>query len=92
MGKINLSAIIKAVAEENNISLSKADMFVHAFWDTIEEGLRKDGVVKVTGFGTFKLTEMKERSSVDVNTGERTIVPSYNENFILLLTRNVMII
>lgn len=46
-------------------------MFTKTFFDIIIEGLEKDGIVKINGLGTFKAVEVANRTSVNVNTGER---------------------
>ena len=47
--------------------------------ETIHEGLKNDRVVKVKGFGTFKLTAVRERESINVNTGERVVISSHDK-------------
>jgi len=46
---------------------------------TIEEGLIKDGLVKIKGFGTFKLVWNEARKSVNVQTGKEYIIPGHNK-------------
>ena len=69
--KITLQYLIDALAEKNGISKKKADTFVRTMFEVIEKALAEDKYVKIKGFGTFKLTEVDSRESVDVNTGER---------------------
>ena len=47
--------------------------------ETIHEGLKNDRIVKVKGFGTFKLTAVRERESINVNTGERVVISSHDK-------------
>ena len=77
MAKISLNNIVEELATRNNLTREVADSFMHAFVETIEKGLQEDGVVKVKGLGTFKLQEMSDRGSVDVNTGERITIKGY---------------
>ena len=69
MGKISLSNIAEELAVKGGLTREAANTFMHAFVETIEKGLKEDGIVKVKGLGTFKLQEMNDRDSVDVNTG-----------------------
>ena len=79
MGKISLSNIAEDLAVKAGLSRESANNFVHAFVETIEKGLQADGVVKVKGLGTFKLQEVSDRDSVDVNTGERITIKGYRK-------------
>lgn len=79
MGKISLSNIIEGLATRSGLSREATDNFMHAFVETIEKGLQEDGIVKVKGLGTFKLQEVNDRGSVDVNTGERITIKGYRK-------------
>ena len=79
MGKITLTTIAEELVARNGVSKELADNFVHAIVETIEKGLREDGLVKVKGLGTFKLMEMSDRGSVDINTGERITIKGYRK-------------
>ncbi len=59
------------LAEKQGINKKEAELFVRGMFDVIEEALATDKYVKVKGLGTFKLTEVDSRESVNVNTGER---------------------
>lgn len=79
MGKITLTTIAEELVARNGVSKELADNFVHAIVETIEKGLREDGLVKVKGLGTFKLMDMSDRGSVDINTGERITIKGYRK-------------
>lgn len=79
MGKISLSNIAEELAVRNGLTREAADNFMRAFVETIEKGLQEDGMVKVKGLGTFKLQEVSDRGSVDVNTGERITIKGYRK-------------
>lgn len=58
----------------------KATEFISAMFDIICEQLDgADKQVKVKGLGTFKVTSVGARASVDVNTGERIIIEGRNK-------------
>lgn len=69
--KLNHSDITVLLARKSKLSGAKAEVFTKAFFDTIIEGLEKDGLVKINGLGTFKVTDVASRESVNVNTGEK---------------------
>lgn len=69
--KLNYPDLSALLAKEANISGAKADALAKAIFDIIIEGLEQDGIVKINGLGTFKITEVADRYSVNVNTGEK---------------------
>ncbi len=69
--KLNHSDITALLAKKSKLSGAKAEAFTKAFFDIIIEGLEKDGLVKINGLGTFKVTDVASRESVNVNTGEK---------------------
>ncbi|MBQ4082665.1 MAG: HU family DNA-binding protein [Bacteroidaceae bacterium] len=79
MGKITLSNIAEELAAKSKITREAADSFMHAFIASIDKGLQEDSMVKVKGLGTFKLLEVSDRSSVDVNTGDRITIKGYRK-------------
>lgn len=79
MGKISLSNIIDELAAKSGITRESSANFMHAFIAAIERGLKEDNIVKIKGLGTFKLQEVNDRDSVDVNTGERITIKGYRK-------------
>lgn len=76
--KITLSDLIDLLAEQAGIPTSEAEGFLRTLFDTITETLFKDEVVKIKDFGTFKLTLIQARESIDVNSGEKIEIPAHN--------------
>ena len=79
MGKITLTNIVEELAARSGMNKEVTDNFVRAIVDTIEKGLQEDNLVKIKGLGTFKLMEMSDRGSVDINTGERITIKGYRK-------------
>lgn len=77
--KITAVNIADALATQLTFPKKVADLFIHAFCDTILEGLDTDGIVKVKGLGTFRIVNVESRESVSVSTGERIIIPSFRK-------------
>ena len=75
---VTIKDIAKIVASQHNIKVAEAEEFVQKLVDTINEGLETDRLVKIKGFGTFKMQAMKSRASVNVNTGERVIIGEHD--------------
>ena len=77
--KLNQSDLIALLAKESNISAAKAELFTKNFFELIIEGLEQDGIVKINGLGTFKVTEVASRGSVNVNTGEKIEIKGHKK-------------
>lgn len=74
MSKISLSDVAQRLVEKSGISLQDAELFIRKMFDVANEGLQSDKLVKMKWLGTFKVMAVKDRESVDVNTGERIII------------------
>lgn len=74
MSKISLNDLAQRLAEKSGISLQDAELFSRKMFDVANEGLQSDKLVKMKWLGTFKVMAVKDRESVDVNTGERIII------------------
>ena len=78
MAKVNDFA--RELSEKYGLSLSDASDFIGAMFDVVSEELDDtDSSVKIKGFGTFKVSAVSARASVDVNTGERIIIDGRNK-------------
>ncbi len=77
--KLNHSDLSALLAKQAEISGAKAEVFTKAFFDIILEGLEQDGMVKINGLGTFKVTDVASRSSVDVNTGKKIEIKGHKK-------------
>ena len=77
--KISVLNLTEELAQMSSISTAVADSFIRMFFDVIAEGLAQDGSVKIKGWGTFKLSSVKDRESVDVTTGERIVILGYRK-------------
>lgn len=77
--KRTLQDIINLFGEKQGMNKKDAELFVRTMFDLIEEALATEKYVKVKGFGTFKLTEVESRESVNVNTGERIEIQGHTK-------------
>ena len=78
MAKVNDFA--RELSDKYGLSLSDASDFIGAMFDVVNEELDDtDSSVKIKGFGTFKVSAVSARASVDVNTGERIIIDRRNK-------------
>lgn len=74
MSKYNLNTLATKLAEKSGVSQTEAELFIRKMFDVCHQGLETDKQVKVRWLGTFKVTAVKDRESVDVNTGERILI------------------
>lgn len=77
--KINLSQLADLLSQAGGISKTASEQFVKNFFDIISQNVLSDGLVKVKGLGTFKVLQMEDRESVNVNTGERFIIEGHQK-------------
>lgn len=75
--KLNVQDLIDSLSLLNIVSKEETEKFILTLFSTIELGLTTDELVKIKDFGTFKLTLIQERESVDVNTQEKIVIPSH---------------
>lgn len=88
MARNSIADIAAVVARKQKISKKEAADIVAAFFRIITEGLHEDRLVKVRGLGTFKVTTVKPRESVNINTGERVVIEGHDK--ISFVPDNVM--
>ena len=77
--KINLQQLARILAKKKGISNKVAEAFLKEFFDSIVQNVTADKLVKVKGLGTFKLIEVLDRESVNVNSGERIVIPGHSK-------------
>ena len=66
--------LAKYLSAKHKIQQKEAERFLTALVDVLNDGLHYEKLVKVKGLGTFKVIDVKNRESVDVNTGERILI------------------
>ena len=79
MGKLTIQDIANVLSDRKGLSKNDASNFVNEMFDVIQQALERDMVVKVKGFGTFKIIDVDPRESVNVNTGERVLIEGHNK-------------
>ena len=76
---LTIKDLAEILVQKHQLDSRSAEAFINAVIETIHEGLKNDRVVKVKGFGTFKLTAVRERESINVNTGERVVISGHDK-------------
>ena len=77
--KITLQDLVELLSEKNGMTKKSADALFRGMFELIEEALTNEKYVKVKGLGTFKLTEVDSRESMNVNTGERIEIQGHTK-------------
>ena len=70
----NIKDLARFLVEKHGIKLADAELFIALVIEIINEGVHRERQVKIKGLGTFKLTSVSSRESIDVNTGERIVI------------------
>ncbi len=74
MSKLGNKELSSSLSDKHGLNKTDAEKFVSAFFDVINEGLASEKLVKIKGFGTFKIIGVAARKSVDVNTGAPIVI------------------
>ena len=74
MSKFSLNNLGKALSEKSGLNQMEAELFIRKMFDVCNQGLDQDKQVKMKWLGTFKIQAVKDRESIDVNTGERIVI------------------
>ena len=80
---INKNDILQKIKKINGFPISYLDEIFEHIFVIIKNGLQKDGIFKISGFGTFKVLFKKERLGLNPKTkikypiSERKVVTFY---------------
>ncbi len=70
----SISILAQALAEKSGLKQTDAELFIRQMFDVASSSLEADKLLKIRWLGTFKVMTVKDRESVDVNTGERIVI------------------
>ena len=79
MGKISLTELAAVLSKRYSLNKKDATLFVTQMFDVIQQSLEQDKLVKIKGLGTFKIIDVDDRESVNVNTGERVLIEGHQK-------------
>lgn len=74
MNKIGNKELARLLVDKFGLDRAASEDFVRLIFDVVNDGLKDDSQAKIKGLGTFKITRVAPRKSVDVNTGEPIII------------------
>ena len=78
MGSL-MEELSRDIYSKTGMPAATAEKVMREFWNTVQEALINEGTVKVKGLGTFKMIEVKDRESINVNNGERIVIKGYKK-------------
>lgn len=70
----SISILALALAEKSGLKQADAEAFIRQMFDVASTSLETDKLLKIRWLGTFKVMTVKDRESIDVNTGERIVI------------------
>ncbi len=76
MAVIGKGELASRIAEKSGLSSSQANKVLNTMLDAIGQILEEGGEVRLTGFGTFRVTNTKERQGRNPRTGEPMTIPA----------------
>lgn len=68
--------LINKVAQKTNFTKKDSQKFLDAFLEAIQEHLQNGGSIQITGFGSFKVQQRKQREGRNPQTGEKITIPA----------------
>ena len=79
MAKISITDLAGVIAKQRKLSTKDVEKFISAMFLVVDKGLDADRLVKIKGLGTFKVTSVKPRESINVNTGARVVIEGHDK-------------
>ena len=71
--------LVNLLAQKNGLSRKKNVQFVNELVDLVNKVLKDEKLLKISGLGTFKVIDTKDRESVNVQTGDRFVIEGRNK-------------
>lgn len=77
---VRIQDLASVLMDRYGLGKDDAELFISQMFSVVTEELNaSQKSVKIKGLGTFKVTSMNPRESVDVNTGERIVISGRNK-------------
>ncbi|MGD1997316.1 MAG: HU family DNA-binding protein [Candidatus Dependentiae bacterium] len=73
---MNKAALIEQIAKDTRMPKSACKSMLESFMGCVEASLRNGKSVVLTGFGTFKVMNRKERMGINPSTGKQMKIAS----------------
>lgn len=79
MERISIQELSAILVTKSGLKKKDAERFSTTIFEVIKDGLKNDRLVKIKGFGTFKVINIESRESINVNTGERVVIEGHEK-------------
>ena len=76
MGSFTKKDLVREVSSRTGLEIQAAKENVDRFLDVLCEGLGRDGVVEIRGFGIFRVKDVPDHAARNPRTGEAIRVPA----------------
>ncbi len=73
---MNKTELIAAIAEKTAMTKKDVEKTIKAYEEVVTEELAMGGKIQSVGFGTFEVTERKEREGRNPKTKEKIMIPA----------------
>lgn len=73
---MNKAALIELMAKDTKLPKTTCKNALESFIKNIENGLKKNKTIVLTGFGTFSVMKRKARVGVNPATGKKMQIPA----------------
>ncbi len=73
---MNKSELVTLIAEKAELSKKDSEKALVATLEAITETLAKGDKIQLVGFGTFDVSERKERTGVNPSTKKKIVIPA----------------
>ena len=77
--KVNFQELVRLLSKQVGVTKNDAENFLRNFFDLAIKGILDDQILKIKGLGTFKLINVEDRESINVQTGERVLIPAHKK-------------
>lgn len=67
---MNKAQLVEEVAKKADLSKAQTEEILNAIIEVSKKGIKKDGVLQLIGFGTFKVVKRSARMGRNPQTGE----------------------
>ncbi len=75
--RLTLQDLAGILAKQTGRTKKEAEEFLREFISIVSDGVFADKIAKIKGLGTFKIIEVEDRESINVNTGNRFVIPGH---------------
>ncbi len=73
---MNKAQLVDSMASMTGLTKADTERTLEAFVQSVTKSIQKNEEVKLVGFGTFSVSDRKERTGRNPQTGEEILIPA----------------